>query len=84
MPWGRQSGYHNIRNRGAEEQPSGGFFAWARRQIEVLLKSGGGDPPLATILYTHAIDEELGALVPPAQGRPSPSFHQNPYEGQTR
>jgi len=68
MPWGRQSGYHNLRNRGMDE-PGEGFFAWARRQFDTLLKSSGG-PACETILYTHAMDDELAGRIPARPDRP--------------
>lgn len=83
MPWGRQSGYHNIRNQGADERTGEGFFAWARRHIDMLLKSGG-EPSPAMILYTHAIDEELGGLSRPRPGQQNPTACRDPFEGQAR
>ena len=69
MPWGRQSGYHNLRNQRSDEEESEGFLAWARRQLDALLRSSGG-PASETILYTHAMDDELTGRIPARPDRP--------------
>ena len=83
MPWGRQSGYHNLRNQEMDERASEGFFAWARRQFDTLLKSSGG-PAAETILYTHAIDDQLAGRIPARAEQPGSFAAGNLVEGPSR
>lgn len=60
MTWHRQDNFHNGREYLSDEA-TGGFLAWLRRQFTKLLRAGG-EPGPATILYTHALDDELSGM----------------------
>jgi hypothetical protein len=60
------SDFHNGRDYGPDKAAGGGLIGWLRRQFDKMLRIGGQPGP-ETILFTHALDDQLRN--PPAERR---------------
>lgn len=61
MGWSRQDDFHSSRVYGADEPVGGGILSWLQRQFDRLLRDSN-EPGPATVLLTHALDDQLSAL----------------------
>ncbi len=79
----RQDDFHNGRIYGADE-PVGGMFGWLQRQVDKFLRAGG-EPGPATILFTHALDDQLSAMAGGEREPPRTTLpHQTPFDDPLR
>jgi hypothetical protein len=80
----RSDDFHSGRGYGADEASRHGLLGWLRKQFDKLLRAGGGPAP-ATILFTHALDEQLSGATSGERERRRKSLpHTTPFDEQRR